>query len=204
MLGIDRAASEDDVRAAFRKLSRKTHPDVGGTGGLYRLLVDARDAMLAGAGSALDDSPRARQDAATRPPPSSTRQPPQPQPPRDEWVVDDEDPYAHRRYEAPPQPPPPRPPPRQAAPEDFVGYGATSAAQKGGFLATLAPIPAPHTLKGWGRLGLLWIVLNTIVGQTAHHDVVGVLSVLVVGWFPIVLIAAALARRWVQRVRWFR
>lgn len=196
MLGVDRAASEDDVRAAFRKLSRKTHPDVGGTGGLYRLLVDARDAMLAGAGSAQDDPPT-RQDPASRPPPTSTRPPPRPQPPRDEWVVDDEDPYVSRRYEAPP-------PPRQAPPDDFVGHGGTSAAQKGGLLAILARIPAPHTAKGWGRLGLLWIVLNTVVGQTVNHNFVGVLLILVVGWSPIVLIAAALARRWVQRVRWFR
>ncbi len=114
-------------------------------------------------------------------------------------MVDDEDPYVSRRYEAPPQPPP-----RQAPPNDFVGQGATSAAQKGGFLATLARIPTPHTAKGWGRFGLLWIVLNTVMGQTVNHDFVGVLLILVVGWLPIVLIAAALARRWVQRVRWFR
>ncbi len=197
MLGVDRAASEDDVRAAFRRLSRQTHPDAGGTGGLYRLLVDARDAMLAGAGSARIDSP-AGQDASPRPPPTPTR-PPQPPPSRDEWVVDDEDPYTSRRYEAPPQSPP-----RQAPADDVVDHGAATAARQGGFLAALARIPTPHTAKGWGRLTLLWIVLNTVVGHTVHHDVLGVLAILVIGWSPILLIAAALARRWVRRSRWFR
>ena len=30
-LGLDASASEDEVRSAFKKLARTTHPDVGGT-----------------------------------------------------------------------------------------------------------------------------------------------------------------------------
>jgi hypothetical protein len=48
LLRVDRDASADDVRVAFRRLSRHAHADAGGTGGLYRALVDARDAMLNG------------------------------------------------------------------------------------------------------------------------------------------------------------
>ena len=188
MLGVDRDASENDVRAAFRRLSRHTHPDAGGTGGLYRALVDARDAMLNGAGLPHDDPPAA-DEAASRPPrgprPRRSRRPPQ-----DEWVVTDEDPYACRPHEAPPQPPP------RPAPEDFAG-GGRAAAPNGGFLATLARLPAPRTGKGWVRLVVVWLVVSTLMEPPPN--VVGALVELVVGWLPIVMMMAALTRRYLRR-----
>ena len=100
LLGVDRDASADDVRVAFRRLSRHTHPDAGGTGGLYRALVDARDAMLNGGRSPPHEPPVADEAPARRPPgprPRRSRRPPQHdshRQPQDEWVVTDEDPSA--------------------------------------------------------------------------------------------------------------
>jgi hypothetical protein len=188
LLGVDRDASENDVRAAFRRLSRRTHPDAGGTGGLYRALVDARDAMLGGARSA--QMRPAADEAAARPHrgprPRRSRRPPQ-----DEWVVTDEDPYASRRHEAPPQPPP-----RQAPAEDSAG-GGRAAAPNGGFLATLARLPGPRTGKGWVRLLVVWLVVSALMQPPPN--VVGTLVELVVGWLPIVMMMAALARRYLRR-----
>ncbi|MCT6839578.1 MAG: DnaJ domain-containing protein, partial [Bifidobacteriales bacterium] len=31
VLGIDRTASEDEIKKAYRKMSRKYHPDIAGT-----------------------------------------------------------------------------------------------------------------------------------------------------------------------------
>ena len=191
LLGVDRDASENDVRAAFRRLSRHTHPDAGGTGGLYRALVDARDAMLTGAGSAHEDPPLTDEPPPRPPPgprPRRSRRPPLPQ---DEWVVTDEDPYASSRYE-----PPPQPPPRQAPPEDFTG-GSQAAAPNGGFLATLARLPGPRTGKGWLRLVVVWLVVSALMEPPPN--VLGALVELVVGWLPIVMMMAALARRYLRR-----
>jgi hypothetical protein len=188
LLGVDRDASENDVRAAFRRLSRRTHPDAGGTGGLYRALVDARDAMLDGAGS--PQVPPAADEAAARPQrgprPRRSRRPPQ-----DDWVVTDEDPHAARRHEAPPQPPP-----RQAPAEDSA-CGGRAAAPNGGFLATLARLPGPRTGKGWVRLIVVWLVVCALMQPPPN--VVGALVELVVGWLPIVMMMAALARRYLRR-----
>jgi hypothetical protein len=40
-----------DVIAAFRRAAKKAHPDVGGTEEMFRLLVEARDRLLAAIGT---------------------------------------------------------------------------------------------------------------------------------------------------------
>lgn len=182
MLGVDRDASEADVRAAFRRLSRHTHPDAGGTGGLYRALADARDAMLNGAGSPNDDQPV----TASRPPPAARPR----RPPQDEWVVTDEDPHASRRHEA-------QPPLRHAPPEDVVVGGRAAAPNGGFFLTTLARLPGPRTGKGWVRLVAVWLVVSALMEPSPN--VFGDMAELVVGWLPIVMMMAALARRYLRR-----
>ena len=202
LLGVDRDASADDVRAAFRRLSRHTHPDAGGTGGLYRALVDARDAMLNGGGSPPHEPPVTDEAPARRPPgprPRRSRRPPQHESrrtPQDEWVVADEDPSASRPHEAPPQPPPPHPPPRQPPRREDVA-GGRAAAPRGGFLATLARVPAPRTGKGWVGLMVAWLVVGALMEPPTN--VFASLGQLVVGWLPIVMMMAALARRYRRR-----
>jgi hypothetical protein len=106
-------------------------------------------------------------------------------------VVTDEDPYASRRHDAPPQPPP-----REAPPEDFAG-GGRAAAPNGGFLATLARLPGPRTGKGWVRLVVVWLVVSALMQPPPN--VVGALVEVLVGWLPIVMMMAALARRYLRR-----
>lgn len=45
-LGLDARATADDVRAAFRRKAKATHPDQGGNGDMGRL-VQLRDLALA-------------------------------------------------------------------------------------------------------------------------------------------------------------
>jgi DnaJ-class molecular chaperone len=47
LLGVDRAASENDVRAAHRRLIQRVHPDAGGSAALATKVNAARDVLLA-------------------------------------------------------------------------------------------------------------------------------------------------------------
>lgn len=51
LLGVEPDYDHDAVIAAFRKAAKKAHPDVGGTAELFRLLVEARDRLLASIGT---------------------------------------------------------------------------------------------------------------------------------------------------------
>ena len=42
VLGLAPGASVEEVRAAYRRLMRRVHPDLGGSGGLAALLNEAR------------------------------------------------------------------------------------------------------------------------------------------------------------------
>jgi hypothetical protein len=46
MLGVDRTASEAEIRAAFRELAKEAHPDTGGTHEAMTALARARDDAL--------------------------------------------------------------------------------------------------------------------------------------------------------------
>lgn len=46
LLGIDDAASADEIHAAHTRLVRENHPDVGGTSGLAKLINQAHDVAL--------------------------------------------------------------------------------------------------------------------------------------------------------------
>ena len=47
VLGLDDAASKDDILAAHRRLMQKLHPDRGGTDYLAATLNKAKDVLLA-------------------------------------------------------------------------------------------------------------------------------------------------------------
>lgn len=49
ILGLDEGAGEADIRAAYKRLMQKVHPDVGGSNRLAQLLGEAKDALLKGA-----------------------------------------------------------------------------------------------------------------------------------------------------------
>jgi DnaJ domain len=46
VLGLDANPTDEDIRAAYRTLMKKVHPDAGGTDGLSRRLTEARDLLL--------------------------------------------------------------------------------------------------------------------------------------------------------------
>ncbi|HMO42474.1 MAG TPA: DnaJ domain-containing protein, partial [Phenylobacterium sp.] len=46
LLGVEEGASPEDIRAAYNRLIRRTHPDAGGTAGLAAQLNAARDRLL--------------------------------------------------------------------------------------------------------------------------------------------------------------
>jgi curved DNA-binding protein CbpA len=41
ILGVERTASGEEIRGAYRRLVQRAHPDTGGTGALFRLVRDA-------------------------------------------------------------------------------------------------------------------------------------------------------------------
>lgn len=47
LLGVGEGASEEDIRAAHRRLIAKVHPDAGGSAGLATRVNAARDALIA-------------------------------------------------------------------------------------------------------------------------------------------------------------
>jgi hypothetical protein len=51
LLGVPANYTRDDVIVGFRRAAKKANPDVGGTAEMFRLLVEARDRLLAGPGT---------------------------------------------------------------------------------------------------------------------------------------------------------
>jgi len=51
LLGVAEDYTKDDVVKAFRKAAMKAHPDQGGTPEMFRVLVEARDRLLAALGT---------------------------------------------------------------------------------------------------------------------------------------------------------
>jgi curved DNA-binding protein CbpA len=49
-LGVGDSATPSEIRAAYARLIRRTHPDHGGTTGLAAQLNAARDRLLKGSG----------------------------------------------------------------------------------------------------------------------------------------------------------
>ena len=45
LLGVDRGASEADIRSAYRALAKVMHPDAGGTAGTFQMLQNASAAL---------------------------------------------------------------------------------------------------------------------------------------------------------------
>jgi curved DNA-binding protein CbpA len=82
LLGIDPAASGDEVRSAYRRLIRVGHPDVGGTDGFARLLQEAYETLAdsrqrapydAARSGAVREQTHRGEPGSTWPPPASRR-----------------------------------------------------------------------------------------------------------------------------------
>jgi hypothetical protein len=51
LLGVPEDYSREDVITAFRRKAKAAHPDAGGTAEMFRVLVEARDRLLAALGT---------------------------------------------------------------------------------------------------------------------------------------------------------
>jgi hypothetical protein len=70
VLGVGREASADEIRTAYRRLSRTAHPDAGGSGEQFRRIRRAYDALAGTADAeADDDDDHAGHAAPPGPPP---------------------------------------------------------------------------------------------------------------------------------------
>lgn len=78
LLGVERDATQAQLRSAYRALAKALHPDAGGTAGAFRLLRDAYETLT-------DPVRRAEYDRGDEPPP-----PPPPPPPRRKFGADPE------------------------------------------------------------------------------------------------------------------
>ena len=58
ILGLTPSATPDEIRAAYRRLASKSHPDSGGSAALFRMVQEAHDTLS-------DPSRRDRYDAAS-------------------------------------------------------------------------------------------------------------------------------------------
>lgn len=56
ILGVERDATADEIRTAWRSMTRTAHPDAGGSAGMFRLIMQASETLL-------DPSRRADYDA---------------------------------------------------------------------------------------------------------------------------------------------
>jgi len=95
LLDIEPTASADQIKAAYRKLSKSAHPDAGGNSGLFRLIDQAQATLL-------DPSRRAAYDRSrNEPAPPRSEPKPPPRPADDGWRVEEE-PRAYSKRDAPP------------------------------------------------------------------------------------------------------
>ena len=63
-LGLSPGASVEEIKSAWKRLSRQTHPDAGGTGALFRRVTEAYERVLA---SVEHDQERGKATAPPRP-----------------------------------------------------------------------------------------------------------------------------------------
>jgi len=84
LLDVEPTASSDDIKAAYRCLSKSAHPDAGGNSGLFRLVDQAQSVLT-------DPSRRAAYDRSrNEPPPPRSEPKPPPRPTDDGWRVEEE------------------------------------------------------------------------------------------------------------------
>lgn len=69
LLGLDRNASQTQIRAAYRSLAKVMHPDAGGTAGTFRVLQEAYETLT-------DPERRAEYDSEFTESPVVTKEPP--------------------------------------------------------------------------------------------------------------------------------
>ncbi|MBS1848565.1 MAG: J domain-containing protein [Actinobacteria bacterium] len=85
VLGLEPGATQAEIKLAYRRLVRVTHPDAGGTDALFRQVDDAYRTLVDGRHEDVrgdQGSPPPRRDP--RPPPPPRRDPRPPPPPR--WM----------------------------------------------------------------------------------------------------------------------
>jgi restriction system protein len=147
VLGVEADASQDDIKAAYRRLSRQVHPDQGGSGALFRKVTEAYETLS-------DPARRAAYDDSLRAP----RGQPEPGEPPEEapgWVrVDDVAPGWPGPHDT--APPPARSP--------DLGADGNSPGDQAGARSGIGRLFALHPEGFLVGLGVLLIVLPGSLG----------------------------------------
>lgn len=197
VLGVSPTASDAEVKAAYHKAIRATHPDSGGTAALFRLVQEAGETLT-------DQQRRAEYDTARTKPPEPEAPPAAPPPPADEWVVEDIPVVEDTPPPPKPTPSPPRPVPTPAR------YGPIDRAKDGLWPESIREWPTWQKVLLW--LGILsvpwplaWGRVTEIVAPHYPHSVVSRVAgyvvlepVFVLGMVAILVFVAAITprRRW--------
>jgi len=164
VLGVGADASQADIKAAYRRLSRQVHPDQGGSGALFRKVTEAYETLSDPVRrAAYDDSLRMPRDQ------SEPEEPPEEAP---GWVrVDDDAPGWSGPDDMAP------PPGWSPDPGAFGSYPSDQAGARSGIGRLFAVHPA-GSLVG---LGVLLILFSGSLGPGggASLGLLGLLAVLV-------------------------
>jgi len=155
VLGVEADATQGDIKAAYRRLSRQVHPDQGGSGALFRKVAEAYETLS-------DPSRRAEYDESLR----SPRGGPEPEEPSEEsseWHGPDDD----------GEPPPGWSP----DPGDHGSYPSGRAGAQSRTGRLLAAHPA-GSLVGMGVL-LILVAGSFGPGRGASLGLLGLLAILV-------------------------
>lgn len=132
VLGVSNTASTDEIKTAYRRMLRQTHPDTGGNAALFRLVQNAWDVLG-------DDSKRKFYDGLLSGPKVTYSSPPTPPSAAEktwEEALRDDEPYVskpetgHKSSTSTPPPPHPEPAPAQRSKRSWTEIGFDVQPQK--------------------------------------------------------------------------
>lgn len=179
ILGVEHDATPDEIRTAWRSMTRTAHPDVGGSAGLFRLVMEASEVLL-------DPSRRAEYDAR-----SSTEPADDPEAwsteASDGGYYQDDDSGAWQDVEPPPRPAPspgPSGEPAHAQPGSYHSVALRLALGIVAVTVIMAVLVATSIVSSWwlaATVGADTIGIAAVCPRRWERVVVAIIALLVLG-----------------------